>query len=135
MVYVLSLFANGSPFYNRNVKHRRAPLSREHCRRGLPERRFVRAARRPLLILKKPRPAAPPPPPPPARVGSSDGARRVNTGGQRRNLPIVAGTVLQGRYRITSTLGMGGMSTVYKALDLRFANVERACAVKEMFDP
>lgn len=50
-------------------------------------------------------------------------------------MPIVAGTVLQGRYRITSTLGMGGMSTVYKALDLRFANVERACAVKEMFDP
>lgn len=27
------------------------------------------------------------------------------------------------------------MSTVYKALDLRFANVERTCAVKEMFDP
>lgn len=26
------------------------------------------------------------------------------------------------------------MSTVYKALDLRFANVERVCAVKEMFD-
>ena len=93
------------------------------------------AARRPRLILKKQRPANPPPPPPPAGVGSSDGARRVNTGGQRRNVPIAAGTVLQGRYRITSTLGMGGMSTVYKALDLRFANVERACAVKEMFDP
>ena len=27
------------------------------------------------------------------------------------------------------------MSTVYKALDLRFTNVERVCAVKEMFDP
>lgn len=27
------------------------------------------------------------------------------------------------------------MSTVYKALDMRFANVERICAVKEMFDP
>jgi len=26
------------------------------------------------------------------------------------------------------------MSTVYKAVDLRFANVERICAVKEMFD-
>ena len=41
---------------------------------------------------------------------------------------------MQGRYRVTSALGAGGMSTVYKALDLRFANVERVCAVKEMFD-
>lgn len=29
---------------------------------------------------------------------------------------------------------MGGMSTVYKAVDLRFTYVERVCAVKEMFD-
>jgi len=49
-------------------------------------------------------------------------------------MPIPTGTILQGRYRVTSALGAGGMSTVYKALDLRFANVERVCAVKEMFD-
>jgi outer membrane protein assembly factor BamB/tRNA A-37 threonylcarbamoyl transferase component Bud32 len=49
-------------------------------------------------------------------------------------MPIPSGTILQGRYRVTSALGAGGMSTVYKALDLRFANVERVCAVKEMFD-
>ena len=44
------------------------------------------------------------------------------------------GAVLQGRYRIQDVIGVGGMSTVYWARDLRFPGVERLCAVKEMFN-
>jgi outer membrane protein assembly factor BamB/tRNA A-37 threonylcarbamoyl transferase component Bud32 len=40
--------------------------------------------------------------------------------------------MLQNRYQIIGVLGMGGMATVYKARDMRFANVTRLCAVKEM---
>jgi outer membrane protein assembly factor BamB/tRNA A-37 threonylcarbamoyl transferase component Bud32 len=42
------------------------------------------------------------------------------------------GTLLQERYQIIGVLGMGGMATVYKSRDMRFANVSRLCAVKEM---
>jgi len=43
------------------------------------------------------------------------------------------GVVLQGRYAIEGTLGVGGMSVVYRGRDLRFKDVVRPCAIKEMF--
>lgn len=48
--------------------------------------------------------------------------------------PLPRNTVLQGRYDVEEVLGVGGMSTVYKARDLRFTAVSRYCAIKEMPD-
>lgn len=48
--------------------------------------------------------------------------------------PLPRNTVLQGRYDVEMVLGIGGMSTVYKARDLRFTSVARYCAIKEMPD-
>jgi serine/threonine protein kinase len=42
------------------------------------------------------------------------------------------GVVLQERYEVLNVLGHGGMSTVYRARDRRFTNVDRLVAVKEM---
>lgn len=42
------------------------------------------------------------------------------------------GHLLQDRYRILTVVAVGGMSAVYKAQDLRFSKVVRACAIKEM---
>ena len=43
------------------------------------------------------------------------------------------GVILQGRYQIEGTMGIGGMSVVYRGRDLRFKDVVRACAIKEMY--
>jgi eukaryotic-like serine/threonine-protein kinase len=45
---------------------------------------------------------------------------------------LPAGQVLQGRYQIEEPIGIGGMSVVYRGRDLRFKDVARYCAVKEM---
>ncbi len=45
-----------------------------------------------------------------------------------------AGAVLQERYSIMGILGVGGMGAVYKARDMRFPNVIKLVAVKEMIN-
>ncbi|MEO5951583.1 MAG: serine/threonine-protein kinase [Chloroflexia bacterium] len=58
----------------------------------------------------------------------------LNTEAMPGTAPLPRNTVLQGRYDVEGVLGIGGMSTVYKARDLRFTSVARYCAVKEMPD-
>lgn len=65
----------------------------------------------------------------------------VDTQKFAKNLPeqpndsaLQPGAVLQGRYRITGVIGVGGMGSVYQARDLRFPNVVRHVAVKEMLN-
>lgn len=59
---------------------------------------------------------------------ADDGARR------RPHRALATGVILEDRYQIMRIAGRGGMSVVYVARDLRFGQVERLCAVKEMFD-
>jgi hypothetical protein len=53
-------------------------------------------------------------------------------GTRRMNTPTMqSGVVLQDRYLIEGTLGVGGMSVVYRGRDLRFKDVVRPCVIKE----
>lgn len=52
--------------------------------------------------------------------------------GEGETLP--KGTVLQKRYQIIKVVGIGGMGVVYQARDMRFPNVTKLCAVKELMN-
>ncbi len=60
----------------------------------------------------------------------SEELKKKNNRGQEGHLK--PGSILQDRYKVMSTLGVGGFSSVYQAQDLHFPNVIRLCAVKEM---
>ena len=51
---------------------------------------------------------------------------------KKKNGQLQPGEVLQSRYRIMGTLGVGGFSAVYQARDMRFSNAIKICAIKEM---
>lgn len=52
----------------------------------------------------------------------------------RREGVLVEGLQLQNRYKVLGMIGVGGMSAVYKAQDMRFPGVVRLCALKEMIN-
>jgi outer membrane protein assembly factor BamB/tRNA A-37 threonylcarbamoyl transferase component Bud32 len=55
-----------------------------------------------------------------------------NDGHERRQGLLQAGVMLQARYQVLDTLGVGGFSSVYRARDMHFPTVTRLCAIKEM---
>ncbi|MEF3274593.1 MAG: serine/threonine-protein kinase [Chloroflexus sp.] len=68
---------------------------------------------------------------------AEDSTRQIEArpGGQVRPAApamLSPGTILQGRYQVEGPIGIGGMSVVYRGRDLRFKDVVRYCAIKEM---
>lgn len=69
------------------------------------------------------------------RDGGADDTNTLGpaaSGVQHASPTMQPGVVLQGRYAIEQILGVGGMSVVYRGRDLRFKDVVRPCAIKEM---
>ena len=118
-------------------------LNEEHARVRLPDNLHSAIAAR-ILHWRDPRPAAVlPDQPNVARIPARDGTETIvierDGGGvaaaqvgdaveaaeAHRAEPVTLGGVLQGRFKLLEPVGQGGMSAVYKAIDLR--KVE-ACA-------
>lgn len=74
---------------------------------------------------------------PPASAANAQDTSDTATSGTRRSIgsaqTLATGSILQERYHIERPLGVGGMSMVYLGRDLRFKDVVRQCAVKEMY--
>jgi outer membrane protein assembly factor BamB/tRNA A-37 threonylcarbamoyl transferase component Bud32 len=62
------------------------------------------------------------------------GTRYVSSSSDQVPGRLPSGHLLQDRYRIRDVLGMGGMSVVYQAQDMRFSNVTRLCVVKQILN-
>lgn len=58
--------------------------------------------------------------------------KRGRKGTPSQKSALQPGDMLQNRYRVVGTLGVGGFSSVYQARDMRFQNVTKLCAIKEM---
>ena len=85
-------------------------------------------------LLGKPEPAERPPAAvPPEELGTQQIAS-ASQPPKRVEGQLPDGHLLQNRYRILGLLGAGGMSTVYRAQDLRFSQVTRLCVAKEMLN-
>ncbi len=74
---------------------------------------------------------------PTAHSAADEGTRQIEARPGGQSAPAVptmlsAGTILQGRYQVEAPIGIGGMSVVYRGRDLRFKDVVRYCAIKEM---
>jgi len=74
---------------------------------------------------------------PTAHPAADEGTRQIEARPGGQSTPAVPtmlspGTILQGRYQVEAPIGIGGMSVVYRGRDLRFKDVVRYCAIKEM---
>lgn len=70
-------------------------------------------------------------------AAADEGTRQIEARPASQSAPAIPtmlspGTLLQGRYQVEAPVGIGGMSVVYRGRDLRFKDVVRYCAIKEM---